>query len=192
MYVYLDPLWTPEDPGRVEERRARILAWVDAGTPDEGWADIRGLLHDEASCLQCHGFGTEKFADVPLETAEEVRRVTVPGRGIALRTLLVSAHNHIFAFAVLALLLGLGTAATGLRGGVKAALILLAFGGAALDVGCWFLTRAYGAPWEVGILLGGASFGVATGVMALAILHEVLLGGRGEGSVRALAGGTSR
>ena len=47
--------------------------------------------------------------------------------------------------------------------------------GAALDVGSWFLTRAWGAPFEYGVMLRGGLFGLATGGMVAVVLDEVAL-----------------
>lgn len=183
MFWYLDPQSTPENLERVKERRSVVLAWAEAGAPREGWEPVRQILHAQGICLQCHGFGKQK-ADVPLETYEEVAAVAQPGRGMSWGSLLVSAHNHLFAFAVAALLLGILTAFTGLRTAPAATLVGGAFVGAMLDVGGWFLTTAYGAPWQNLVVLGGASFGLATTLMALFVLDEVLFGGRVAAALR--------
>ena len=95
------------------------------------------------------------------------------GGGIPLATLLTSAHNHAFGFGILALLFGLGCTFTGLPAWLRVALPSLAFLGAALDLAGWFLTRSHGAPFPALVILGGALFGAALGLMALAILVEV-------------------
>ena len=177
MFWYLDPLATPDALGQVEARRSVILDWVDAGAPRDGWEPVRLVLQEQGLCLQCHGMGKQK-ADVPLSTYEDVARLARPGQGITPGALLVSAHNHLFGFAIAALLLGVLTALSGLRSALAAALILAAFVGAAVDVGGWFLTAGYGAPWQNLVVLGGASFGLASGLMALLVLDEVALGGR--------------
>jgi len=176
MFWYLDPQATPDSMERVEARRSVVLDWVGAGTPREGWEPVRQVLHEQGICLECHGAGKEK-PDVLLDTYEDVVRLAQPGRGMTPGALLVSAHNHLFAFSVAALLLGVLVALSGLRRGVAAALVLAAFVGAAVDVGGWFLTAAYGAPWQTFVVLGGASFGLATTLMALLVLDEVALGG---------------
>ena len=151
---------------------------MEAAAPEAEWPDVKKVLHQQAVCLQCHGFGGEKHHDVPLETHAEVKAVAEPGRGIPLGTLLTSAHNHVFAFGALALLLGLATAFTGLPGLGKAGLVLGAFLGALSDVAGWFLTRFLGDPFPYLVMAGGAAFGLATGLMALAVLDEAALGGR--------------
>jgi hypothetical protein len=186
MFWYLDPTATPEDMTRIEVRRTAILSWVEAGAPRDGWPAVRQVLHEQASCLQCHAVGREK-ADVPLETYEDVRRHAEPGRGMAEGALLVSAHNHLFAFAVMALLLSLGVAFTTLRGRLTTLLVAAAFAGAALDVGGWFLTAAQGAPFQHLVVLGGTLFGLSTGAMIAALLDEVVLGGRVTSALRLAA-----
>jgi len=54
-------------------------------------------------------------------------------------------------------------------------LILAAFAGPVIDVGCWFLTKLYGEPWHLGVMLGGALFGGTIAAMALVVLWESVL-----------------
>lgn len=180
MAVFLDPQGRPDV---TEKRRRAVLGWVEAGTPESGWPPVQDILHVEATCLNCHAPGGEK-EDVPLETLEQVRRVAARGTGMGLSSLLVSAHNHIFSFAVLGLLLSLGLSWTGVRPALGGLLVVAAFAGAALDVGSWFLTRSYGAPWQYTVILGGALFGAATSAMAVLLLDELCLGGRGARALR--------
>ncbi len=176
MFWYLDPQATPDSLETVEARRAVVLDWVAAGAPRFGWEPVRQVLQEQGLCRECHGAGKE-MARVPLDTYEDVVKVARPGRGMLPGVLLVSAHNHLFAFAVAALLLGVLTALSGVRRFVASALVLAAFAGAAIDVGGWFLTAAAGDPWQKVVVLGGASFGLATTLMALLVLDEVALGG---------------
>ena len=176
MFWYLDPQATPESMGAIEARRGVVLDWVAAGTPRSGWEPVRLVLQEQGMCLECHGAGKEN-PDVPLDTYEDVVRLAQPGRGMTAGALLVSAHNHLFAFAVASLLLGVLTALSGVRRSVAVALVLAAFSGAAADVGGWFLTAAHGAPWEKIVVLGGASFGLATTLMALLVFDEAAFGG---------------
>lgn len=169
MWVYLDPV---QDETRVAARRQVVLDWVEAGTPEAGWPDVARVLQQEATCLTCHGFGGEK-QDLPFETLEQVRLVAVKGGGMALAPLLTSAHNHAFGFGTLALLFGLGCAFTGWPRGLRVALPAVAFLGAALDIGGWFLTRAHGAPYPWLVISGGVLFGAALALMAAAVLAEV-------------------
>ena len=162
--------------GRVEARREVVLDWVGAGTPRAGWEPVRQVLHEQGLCLECHGAGKAN-PNVLLDTYEHVVRLAQPGRGMTRGALLVSAHNHLFAFAVAALLLGVLTALSGVRRRSSRSLVLAAFAGAAIDVGGWFLTAAYGDPWQKVVVLGGASFGLATTLMALLVFDEAAFGG---------------
>ena len=170
MWIYLDPM---QDEAAIEARRRTLLTWVEAGAPEAGWPDVARVLHREGTCLTCHGFGGEK-QDLPFETRAQVEAVAVKGGGVPLASLLTSAHNHAFGFAVLALLFGLGCAFTGLPRAWRAALPAAAFLGAGLDLGGWFLTRSLGAPYHLLVLAGGALFGLALTLMALAVAVEVL------------------
>jgi hypothetical protein len=56
--------------------------------------------------------------------------------------------------------------------------IVLAFVGAAVDVASWWLTRAYGAPFQWGVIAGGAAFGAAIVWMSALSLGELWFGRR--------------
>lgn len=162
-----------EDP-TTQENRKTITDWIDAGATEEGFAPVKTILTDENLCGACHLPGGTK-GDLPFDTYEAVVPLTKPGGKYPLGTLLISAHNHLFGFAVLALLLSLGACGTGLPGRLRALLILGASGGAALDIAGWFLTRAWGSPFHLMVMTGGGLFGLCTTVMALVVLHEAVL-----------------
>jgi hypothetical protein len=155
------------------ERRERILAWVDAGAPRATWPSLAPIFTSPAHCGGCHTPRGIK-RDLPLTTYEEVVVVTEPGGKFPLGSLLISAHNHLFAFAALALLLSVLLCTTRLGAPWRPVLILGASAGAALDVSGWFLTRSWGSPWHVQVILGGALFGIATTLMALVVLFDAL------------------
>lgn len=181
----LDPALSEDDPramwpylgatpAQQAERRTAILAWVEAGAPRTGWDALAPVFTGAETCGQCHASGGLK-QDLPFDTYEHVLPVTEPDRGIAWGTLFVTSHNHFFAFAVAALLLSLLLTFTGLRSLPRVLLILAAFGGPLIDVGCWFLTKLYGAPFHLGVMLGGALFGIAIAAMAAVVLWEAVL-----------------
>lgn len=163
-----------EDPTTQENRRL-ITDWIDAGAPEDGFAPVKAIFTDEQRCGACHLPGGSQES-VPLDTHAAVLPLTKPGGKYPLGSLLISAHNHLFGFAVLALLLSLGVCGTGLPARLRALLILGASGGAALDIAGWFLTRAWGSPFHLMIMTGGGLFGLCTTAMALAVLHEAVLG----------------
>jgi hypothetical protein len=164
----------PEDETTLA-RRAAILGWVDAGAPESGWSEVAPIFTALESCGACHAPGGER-QDLPLTTLDEVMVVAQPGVGYPLAPLLISAHNHLFGFATLALLLSLGLCLSRVRGRLRVLLIVAASGGAALDIAAWFLTRAWGAPFHWLILLGGGLFGLSTTLMALFVLRDVVAG----------------
>jgi hypothetical protein len=183
LHKVLDPALPKDDPhamwpflgdGPAEQAagRALVLGWVDAGAPVERWPEVAEIFTGGLTCGQCHAPGGQK-ANLPFTTYEQVKVVTEPDRGMPWPDLLVSAHNHAFAFAVLALLLSLGTAFTPFLGRLRFLLVAGSFAGAALDVACWFLTKAFGAPFHLGVLAGGGLFGVSTAAMAALLLLEV-------------------
>lgn len=157
-----------------DARRREILSWVDRGAPADGWATVAPIFLDTNACAQCHAAGGLR-EDLPLVTYDAVRAVAEPDRGLPWGLLFVTAHNHLFAFGVAALLLSLLLTYTGLTGFPRIALILAAFGGPVIDVGSWFLTKTNGAPWHFGVMLGGGLFGGAIASMALVVLWEAFL-----------------
>ncbi len=161
-----------------QSARTLVLDWVRAGAPkdgDAGWKTVAPIFTGMGKCGDCHVEGGVK-ADLPFATYADVQPLTQPGGGYPLASLLISAHNHLFGFAVLALLTSLGVCFTNVPGRLKLLLILGASGGAALDIAGWFLTRAWGSPFHGMILTGGALFGLCTTAMALALLVEAAFG----------------
>ncbi len=166
-----------DDP-TTTQNRARILDWVEAGAPESGWDAVRPIFTDIAACGACHVPGGER-KDLPFTTYAEVLPVARYGSPTPLAPLLISAHNHLFGFAVLALLLSVGLCFTRIDGLPRGLLILGASGGAALDIAGWFLTRQWGQPFPFLVMAGGGLFGLSTALMALALLRDTLAGGFG-------------
>jgi hypothetical protein len=123
-------------------------------------------------------------ADLPFDTYEHVLPVTRQDEGMALPLLLVSAHNHLYAFAVLSLLVSLGVAFSPGLGAIRGLLVAGAFGGALLDVASWLLTREFGEPWQYAVLAGGGLFGGCVAAMGALVLDEVVLSGRVASAIR--------
>ena len=166
-----------EDPVTIE-RRKQILDWVEAGAPESGWQAVAPIFTAIESCGACHVAGGEK-RDLVFSTYADVRPMTTYGAPTPLGPLLITAHNHLFGFSVLALLLSVGVCCTRVRGLLRGILILGASGGAALDIAGWFLTRQWGSPFHLLVMSGGGLFGLSTTIRALAILRDALAGGLG-------------
>jgi hypothetical protein len=168
-------------------RRKQILAWVDHGAHEHDWPDVRPIFQSADACIQCHTAGGA--ADfLPFDSYYQVKRVARLDSGMSLQKLTITAHNHAFGFAVLALLISAMFCFSRVRGWWRHAFILAAFVGPAFDIGGWFLTRAVGSPFQYMVILGGALFGGATTAMALVILAEVTWGAR---AARGADGGTT-
>jgi hypothetical protein len=171
-------------PDERDERRRRILDWVERGAPEDDWLRVAPVFQAEETCGQCHSRrpapdGEPRLQhDVPFDTWEDVLPLARPARGMSADALATSAHNHLMGFAVVSLLVSLVYSASRRRGLWLFAPIVLAFAGSALDVGSWWLTRAYGSPFEWGVILGGGSFGAAVLWMTVLSLDELWAGGR--------------
>jgi hypothetical protein len=194
----LDPSLSAEDARNMSQflpsddrpaHRARILGWVAAGVPREGWPAVAAVLSNEDHCAFCHSTrpmeGGEKRqkADLPFDTYEQVLEVAKKGEGMSLGVLAETSHNHAFAFAVAALLVSMVFSFTRWRGPIVPLLVSGAFVGAAIDVASWWLTRSHGSPWQWGVIGGGALFGVSLSAMAVLSLDEAWAGGRLGGLV---------
>ena len=192
LHLVLDPSLPEDDDmamypylGSSEETRAaartKVLAWVERGAPESEWDTVSPIFTGEETCGQCHTVDGSA-GSYPFERYEDVVPVAKMDGGMALGPLLISAHNHMYAFAVLALLLSLGLCASRWTGLPRTLLILAAFVGPLLDIGGWFLTRAFGEPFHWFVMVGGGMFGGATGLMALIILLDVLRGSGASGA----------
>ncbi len=159
--------------------RKAVLDWAEAGAPESGWAAVEPIFTGIESCGACHAPGGEK-KDLPLTSAAEVAPLARYGAPTPLGPLLISAHNHLFGFSVLALLLSVGLCFTRVTGLPRGLLILAASGGAALDIAGWFLTRQWGSPFHLMVMAGGGLFGLSTSLMALALLRDAIAGGIGD------------
>lgn len=152
----------------IEAARTRVLAWIDAGAPEPGFAELQPIFAGVETCGSCHGAGGEK-EDVPLETYEQVLPFAQPDQGMSWKALMISAHNHAYGFAMLAFVLSVLVCMSRLPRVLACVLILGLFLGPVLDIGGWFLTKLEGAPWHLVVILGGGLFGTCV-VLALAVL----------------------
>jgi hypothetical protein len=156
-------------------RRALILGWVEAGAQESGWSTVAPIFTGFETCGACHAEGRDKD-DLPFETYEQVLVVARPGEPTPLGPLLISAHNHLFGFAVLAGLLSVALCFSRVVGTPRIVLVLAASGGATLDITGWFLTRSFGSPFHLCVMAGGGLFGLSTTIMALLVLRDVVAG----------------
>jgi hypothetical protein len=190
LHQVLDPTRGIQDPrrmypflGTTEEemsaRRTAILAWVEAGATRQGYEAVRGVFEGDATCGLCHSArpdaeGNRRArADLPFDTWEQVVAAARPDHGIAWSELSTTSHNHLFGFLVAALLVGWTFTATRWRGAVVPLLVSLAFVGALADVAAWWATKAFGPPFHLVVMGGGAAFGLSMTAMALLALDEV-------------------
>jgi hypothetical protein len=159
------------DPVTIANRKA-ILDWVEAGATREGYARVETIFTSIESCGACHTAGGERH-DLPFDDYDGVLAVATTGGGMPLPRLLISAHNHLFAFAVLGLLMGLGLSLSRLGGLPRLLLIGGLVLGPLLDISAWFLTRSFGSPFHLLVVAGGGLFGLSVTASALIVLRDV-------------------
>jgi hypothetical protein len=199
LHAVLDPALPTEHPlamwphlGRgdaVDVRRARLLAWAEAGAPASEWPEVAPIFQGEAetpdapACGTCHldrsaeGGHPRTERSPPFDTYEDVKAALRPDTGMSLHDLATSSHNHMMGFAVVSFLVSIVFSFTRWRGAWVAVPIVAAFVGPAVDVGSWWLTRAHGAPFQWGVIAGGALFGASVLWMIALSLDELWLRG---------------
>ena len=192
LHVVLDPARPETDPkamypnlGTTEAeraaRRARILGWVEAGALASGWPDVAPVFTAPEGCVRCHSTaegGSRVQAALPLETYEQVLPLASIDTGMAPSTLALTSHNHLMGFAVAALLVSCLVALTRWPRRLVLTLVAIVFVGPVIDVASWWLTHSLGHPFEYGVILGGALFGVGLTTMAILVLDELWLRSR--------------
>lgn len=175
-----DPLavwpYLGEEPQR-SERRDKILAWVEHGAHQHDWSEGEPIFHAQDGCIQCHT-ATGGASHLPFDIYDGVLAVAKLDAGMPLGKLTITAHDHAFGFAVLALLLSVLLCFSRVTGLLRYTLIAGAFAGPLLEISGWFLTRSLGTPFQYQVMLGGALFGGSTGLMALLVLRDVAPGDR--------------
>ena len=190
LHAVLDPRLSTSDPKRMydhlgatdEDRaanRVRVLAWVEAGASAAGWPALEPVFAGDATCGGCHSTKDETRTkrDLPFERYEQVAPFAGPDEGMGWAELSTSSHNHMFGFAVVALLASVIFTATRWRGPLVPLLVASAFLGALLDVGAWWLTKALGSPFHLLVIAGGAAFGGSVLAMVVLSLDELWLRG---------------
>jgi len=190
LHVVLDPRLSTSDSKRMydhlgttdDERagnRVKVLAWVEAGAPASGWGALEPIFTGDSTCGGCHSTKDETRTkrDLPFERHEQVAPFAAPDAGMSLADLTTSSHNHMFGFAVVALLVSLIFTATRWRGPLVPLLVASAFVGALLDVAAWWLTKTWGSPFHLLVIAGGAAFGGSVLAMVALSLDELWLKG---------------
>lgn len=190
LHAVLDPHLSTSDTKRMydhlgvtdEERatnRVRVLGWVEAGAPEKAWPELESIFSGDSTCGGCHSTKDETRTkrDLPFERYDQVAPFAAPDEGMSLTDLSTSSHNHMFGFAVVALLVSAVFTATRWRGPLVPLLVACAFLGALLDIGSWWLTKAFGSPFHLLVVAGGAAFGAGVLAMVVLSLDELWLRG---------------
>lgn len=198
LHHVLDPTLPSDDPlrmypylGASEEEcaanRAKVLAWVEKGSPRAEWPTVSAVFTGANTCGLCHSKALDdegkprSRSDLPFDTVEQVQAATKPDTGMSTNELTTSSHNHLFGFAVGALIVSWIFAGTRWRGPLVPLLVAGAFVGGFLDVVSWWLTKLFGSPFEWLVIGAGGLYGLSMGTMAALALDEIVLRGRASG-----------
>jgi hypothetical protein len=169
-------------------QRETLTKWLEGSRIAEDYDNLD--LGDAApaeilrrSCLECHArsaAGTHAIArTVPLDYWDDVKARAFSRRVAPadVKILAASTHTHALALGTLLAVVGAMAWCTRWRAGLVSGLCLLASGGLLIDLASWWLARPVEG-FVLGVLVGGAAFAVATTLLLLLVLGEVLLPAR--------------
>ena len=104
-----------------------VKQWVQSGASEDVYdADIAPIMDED--CTDCHSSSstmTDAMTSMPLTSFEEVLKLTV--RGQPWSKLAIETHTHLFSIGMMALVLGLMVAMTGILEWAKTASIAVTF-----------------------------------------------------------------
>lgn len=154
-----------------DAERATVLAWIHNGARETDFSSIEPILKNR--CTGCHSHnGAAAFR--PLTTYEEVHEVAEPDMGESIQAWARIAHEHIPPLSMMYLLLGLLFSFTAFPVRLKPVIVAAPFVALVVDFGSRALAR-YAPALVYGVLLGGVVMAVATLIMVVTLLYEVLL-----------------
>jgi len=141
---------------RSPEQKAVILNWIDKGTPKKDF-DAKILPILQQNCLVCHS-RTSGMGLTPLETYEDVTKLTVTDTGASIQSLVRVSHIHMFGIAFILFLVGRIFILCELPVMLKRVMVVIPFAAVLVDIMSWYLTKlmpgfafvVYGA----GVLMG--------------------------------------
>jgi len=165
--------------GLPEESRKVLLSWLESGQVFENYdnidfADVTPKEILTSSCISCHARSPKDakgaFPSMPLENWDDVKAVSASKKlnPYPINILALSTHTHALAIGTMAAVIVLMTGMTRWPRGLVGFLSLVAGVGLFVDIGSWWVTRHFvEAAW--GIVVGGAMFNMASGLLLVMI-----------------------
>ncbi len=178
-----DELELEESEKLLPEDRTTLMNWLNSDRISEDYDNLD--LGDAApaeiialACSRCHSRqateGPDVCPSIPLDYWDDVKAIAF-SREInptSIEILTASTHTHALTLALLTIGIAFLALATSWPRPLVGFAIFLSGTGLLVDVASQWLARPYeGFVW--GILIGGAVFGIATGLMILAILLNI-------------------
>lgn len=176
----------PDDLPQPE--RQVLLNWLESDRISEDYDSLDLGMDAPAeiiaqSCLQCHARQATQGDGIgramPLEYWDDIARLAFSRdiKPTSIEILIVSTHTHALSIGMLTIVSGLLLLMTRCPRALTGTLIFLAGAGLFADIAGQWLGR-----WHVGfvyaVLVGGAAFGAATGLMILAAILDMWLPNR--------------
>lgn len=153
------------------EARLDIIKWVRNGAPETEWEPHFKDVFKQ-NCAMCHG----AMPNIPdFAKYEEVKKLAKTSDGASVQTLTRVSHIHLFGISFIFFFMGfIFSFAAGVPRWLKILAIATPFGFLILDILSWWITK-----WSPGfaalIIIGGFGYSVASGVMWVVSLYQMLI-----------------
>lgn len=149
--------------------RARVIAWIRGGTPQEGFADIRPVL--EKDCMVCHS-PKSGLPVPPLTTFDQITKFTRVDTGPTLADLARVSHIHLFGISLIFVLTGVIFSLSETPMYWRALILVLPYLSIWADIGSWWITK-YTPAFAYIVIAGGALMGLSLAVQIFIPLWEM-------------------
>ena len=146
-----------------------VKGWMADGASEADYPKIADII--TASCATCHSSAAQ-VADVVTEDYDDLAAYLVQDTGKSISRLVSLSHTHVSGMLLLIFGLVLVFSFTKYSEVIKIIVVSISFAAILLDVGSWWLAKAFSgmAPF---VILGGASLGVSFALLVLLSLYDV-------------------
>ncbi|MBC7835343.1 MAG: hypothetical protein H7Y88_09620 [Phycisphaerales bacterium] len=176
-------------PAMSEADRDVLVKWIASDRISEDYdnLDLGDAAPNELiarNCLSCHGrSAADPIAKtVPLEFFDDIKKVAFSREvsPVDIKILAASTHTHALSLGMLTIVVSALLLLTGLPRRLSGLAIFIAGFMLLADLAAWWIARDYAD--VVYIVIGaGAAYNATTAIMLVAVLVELLLGGRAKG-----------
>ena len=156
-----------------KEERAKVVTWVQAGTPRPTFeSEVRPIL--DKRCMQCHDGSNPHLPN--LNGYDNVKKVTEKDTGTPIQTLVKVSHIHLFGLTfIFFIVASIFTHAYVRPVWLKCAVVVLPFVFIAVDILSWYVTKYY-HPFAYVVMGAGGVTGLSFGFMFVVSMWQMWLG----------------